>query len=79
MLGIQKMTTWKSDELKRIETAVELKIASLQRDGTLRTQVTIWVVRLGNVLYVRSVYRRNSVGVSLRLVNYSLGMNPCRN
>jgi hypothetical protein len=54
------MTTWKSDELKRIETAEELKIASLRRDGTLRNLVTIWVARLGNDLYVRSVYRHNS-------------------
>jgi hypothetical protein len=29
MQGIQKMTTWKSDELNKIETAEELKIASL--------------------------------------------------
>jgi hypothetical protein len=52
------MTTWKSDELKRIETAEELKIASLRRDGTLRNLVTIWVARLGNDLYVRSVYTK---------------------
>jgi hypothetical protein len=54
------MTTWTSDELKKIETAEELQIASLRRDGTLRKPVTIWVVRVGDDLYVRSVYGRTS-------------------
>ena len=54
------MTTWMSDELTRIGTAEELQIASLRRDGTLRKPVTIWVVRLGDDLYVRSVYGRAS-------------------
>ncbi len=54
------MTMWTSDELKKIGTAEELQIASLRRDGTLRKPVTIWVVRLGDDLYVRSVYGRNS-------------------
>ena len=54
------MTTWTSDELNKIETAEELQIASLRRDGTLRKPVTIWVVRLGDDLYVRSVYGRSS-------------------
>jgi hypothetical protein len=54
------MTTWTSDELKKIGTAEELGIASLRRDGTLRKPRTIWVVRLGDDLYVRSVYGRTS-------------------
>jgi len=49
------MTAWTSDELTKIEAADELRIASLRRDGTLRNPVTIWVVRLGDDLYVRSV------------------------
>jgi hypothetical protein len=52
------MTTWTSDELNKIGTAEELKLASLRRDGTLRNPVTIWVVRLGDDLYVRSVNGR---------------------
>lgn len=55
------MTTWKSDELNKIETAEELEIASLRRDGTLRKPVTIWVVRQGDDLYVRSVNGRTGV------------------
>jgi hypothetical protein len=54
------MTTWTSDELAKIGNAEELQIASLRRDGTLRKPVTIWVVRLGDDLYVRSVNGRNS-------------------
>jgi hypothetical protein len=52
------MTTWTSDELNKIGTAEELEIASLRRDGALRTPVTIWVVRLGDDLYIRSVNGR---------------------
>src|SRR4030095_10689647 len=51
-------TTWTSDELTKIGTADELEIASLRRDGTLRNPVTIWVVRYGDDLYVRSVNGR---------------------
>jgi hypothetical protein len=54
------MTAWTSDELNRIGTAEELEIASLRRDDTLRNPVTIWVVRLGDDLYVRSVNGRTS-------------------
>jgi hypothetical protein len=52
------MTAWTSDELSKIETAEELRIASLRSDGTLRPPVTIWVVRLDDDLYVRSVRGR---------------------
>jgi hypothetical protein len=52
------MTGWTSDELTRIATAQELQIASARPDGTLRTPRTIWVVRVGDDLYVRSMYGR---------------------
>ena len=48
------MTAWTSDELNTIGTADELEIAPVRRDGTLRTPVTIWVIRHGDDLYVRS-------------------------
>lgn len=54
------MTTWTSDELDKIGTAEEVQIASLRRDGTLRKPVTIWVVRHGDDLYVRSVNGRSA-------------------
>jgi hypothetical protein len=50
------MTNWTSDELDKIGRAEELQIVSLRRDGTLRKPVTIWVVRDGDDLYVRSGY-----------------------
>ncbi len=54
------MTTWTNDELARIGAAEELEIAPLRRDGTLRNPVTIWVVRHGDDLYVRSVNGRTA-------------------
>jgi len=54
------MTAWTSDELKKIGAAEELEIASFRQDGTLRKPVIIWVVRLGDDLYVRSVNGRTS-------------------
>ncbi len=49
------MTGWTSDELAKVAAAVELEIASLRRDGSLHNRRTIWVVRFGDDLYVRSV------------------------
>jgi hypothetical protein len=54
------MTAWTSDELGKIGAAEELEIASVRRDGTLSIPVTIWVVRHGDDLYVRSVNGRTS-------------------
>jgi len=63
------MATWTSDELDTIGAAEELEIAWVRRDGTLRNPVTIWVVRHGDDLYVRSVNGRTSTwfrGVQVR-------------
>jgi hypothetical protein len=54
------MTAWTSDELDKIAAAEELQIASVRRNGTLRNPMTIWVVRHGDDLYVRSAYGRTS-------------------
>jgi hypothetical protein len=54
------MNGWTSEELTKIETAEELRIRSLRRDGTLRNPTTIWVVRHGDDLYVRPVNGRTS-------------------
>lgn len=50
------MTTWTNDELTTIGGAEELRLASVRPDGTLRPYVTMWVVRVGDDLYVRSAY-----------------------
>ncbi len=49
------MSEWTSEELTRMGEAEELQTASLRRDDSLRDPVTIWVVRNGGDLYVRSV------------------------
>jgi hypothetical protein len=48
--------TWTEQELRRAGEATELQIASRRPDGSLRPYVTIWTVRAGNGLYVRSAY-----------------------
>ena len=52
------MATWSKDELDTIAAAEELEIAPARRDGTLRRPTTIWVVRHGDDLYVRSYHGR---------------------
>lgn len=54
------MTAWTNDELETIAAADELELASARPDGALRKPVTIWVVRHGKDLFVRSVYGRTS-------------------
>lgn len=50
------MANWTPQQLDRIGSAEELQIASRRSDGTLRPFVTIWVVRVGDDIYVRSAY-----------------------
>jgi hypothetical protein len=52
------MAAWTSDELTKIGDAEELELTSQRRDGSLRDPVTIWVVRHGDDLYVRSMHGR---------------------
>ncbi len=54
------MAAWTNDELDKIAAARELQLASERHDGTLRRPVTIWVVRHGDDLYVRSWRGRTS-------------------
>ncbi len=55
------MNAWTSEELNKIGKAEDLELAALRDDGTLRKPVTIWVVRLGDDLYVRAVNGRKGV------------------
>jgi hypothetical protein len=50
------MTAWNDVERRRIGEAQELQLASERPDGTLRPYVTMWFVRAGDELYVRSAY-----------------------
>ena len=51
---------WTSAELDTIGRAEELTLASLRSDGTQHRPVTMWVVRNGDDIYVRSVNGRGS-------------------
>ena len=46
--------TWTPDDLDRIGGAEELRIAPRRADGELRRPLPIWVVRVGDELFVRS-------------------------
>jgi hypothetical protein len=48
------MSDWTAEQLDKIGAADELEIAALRPDGSLRPATTIWVVRVGDDLYVRS-------------------------
>jgi hypothetical protein len=50
------MTSWTSDELDRIGRAQEVEVASRRADGSLSPYVTIWGVRVGDDIYIRSAY-----------------------
>ena len=54
------MSRWTRNELDTIDAAQELRLASARGDGTLRRPVTMWVVRIGEDVYVRSVNGRGS-------------------
>jgi hypothetical protein len=49
-------STWTDEELRGIGGATELQVASVRPDGTLRPYVTIWGVRSGPDIYIRSAY-----------------------
>jgi len=53
------MTQRTSEQLDRIGKAEEVQIASVRRDGTLRKPVTVWAVRYGDDIYLRSVRGRS--------------------
>jgi hypothetical protein len=48
------VTSWTQKDLERIGAAEELQLATFKKDGTLRKPVVIWVVRVGDDLYIRS-------------------------
>jgi hypothetical protein len=50
------MSDWTTAELAGVDGADELDVASYRPDGTLRPYVTIWTVRSGDDVYIRSAY-----------------------
>ena len=53
------MAAWTQDELAAIGEAEELHIAPAQGDGTLRPATPIWVVRVGDEIFIRSYRGKN--------------------
>jgi hypothetical protein len=58
--GGYAMMSWTSNNLERIGAADELQLASFKKDGAQRKPVTIWVVRVGDDLYVRAYRGRET-------------------
>jgi hypothetical protein len=54
------MGAWTDEDLRRIGEAEELQIAPVRRNGELRRATPIWVVRVGDDLYVRAAYGANT-------------------
>jgi hypothetical protein len=55
------MTPWSKDELRKIADADDLHISPFREDGvTYGTPTWIWSVVVGDALYVRAYYGRNS-------------------
>ena len=46
---------WRANELSAIGGCGEVEIATRRSDGTLRAARTVWIVRHGSAVYVRSV------------------------
>ncbi|MGR0318533.1 DUF2255 family protein [Agromyces sp. ZXT2-3] len=54
------MTGWTDDQLDRVGEADQLEVASERPDGSLNPYRTVWVVRVGDELFVRSAYGPNN-------------------
>jgi hypothetical protein len=54
------VTAWTDEDLRRVGGAEELQISLRRGDGSLRPYVTIWVVRSGDDVYVRSAHGANN-------------------
>ena len=52
--------SWTPEQLQQIDGSRELEIASKRPDGTLRQWLPIWVVCVGDQVYVRTWYRRTT-------------------
>jgi hypothetical protein len=53
--GDARMSKWTADQLDKVGKAEEVQVASVRRNGAVGKPVTVWVVRHGDDLYLRSV------------------------
>jgi hypothetical protein len=49
------VSAWSQDDLDRLGGASEVEVSSARWDGTLSRARTVWIVRVGDQLYLRSV------------------------
>jgi len=49
------VTSWSQDDLGRFGGAGEVEVSSVRRDGSLSRTRTVWIVRVGDQVYLRSV------------------------
>lgn len=54
------MATWTEQELKTFGDPDEVTVSTMRKDGTFRKPVIVWIVRVGDDLYVRSVNGRDA-------------------
>ena len=54
------MSAWDAAGIDTLGAADEVQVTSRREDGSLRPYVTIWAVRLGDDLYVRSAHGRDN-------------------
>jgi hypothetical protein len=54
------MTDWTNDQATRIAAPQEVQIATRRQDGTLRRPTTIWIVRDGDRVFIRSTNGRDA-------------------
>jgi hypothetical protein len=54
------LSTWSPELLQRLGASDELEIAVRRADGTLRQWVPIWVVCVGEHVFVRTWHRRSN-------------------
>jgi hypothetical protein len=50
------MATWTQAQLDEVDTVDEVELASRRPDGGLRAPTTIWMVRVGEDVFVRAAY-----------------------
>lgn len=47
--------TWTTQELGQLSETLQLRVATARRDGSMRAPVIVWMVRVGDEVYTRSV------------------------
>jgi hypothetical protein len=54
------MSIWTETELALAARVDELRISSVRADGTATRPITVWAVRVGDRIYMRSVHGRDA-------------------